>query len=57
MPINNKNIMPRRSPRIYTKLVAPSLTTKIHIAAQKPWNIQTWTKNIFKHFNEKEKKT
>jgi hypothetical protein len=44
VPINNKNIMLKKSPRIYKKLVAPSLATKTHLVVQKPCNIQTWTK-------------
>jgi hypothetical protein len=44
--INNKNIMPRRSPRIYTKLVAPSLATKTHLVAQEPTKFKHGQKKI-----------
>jgi hypothetical protein len=47
VPINNENIILRRSPRMYTKLVAPSLATKTHLVAQEP--------ATFKHGPKKKK--
>jgi len=45
MPINNKNIMFKRSPRIYKILIAMPSTIETLQVAQEPCNIETWREN------------
>jgi hypothetical protein len=45
VPINNKNIMFKRSPRIYKILIAMPSTIETLQVAQEPCNIETWREN------------
>jgi hypothetical protein len=48
--------MPIKSPRIYTKLIAPSLTTKTHLMVQKPTTYKHGQKNNLSTLMEKKGK-